>query len=230
MSKREFQILLAIVFVDLLTKLIVNYFLPFNEHVYVFGEYVSLYLTYNQGALGGQGEYILEGVGNTNVAVIVVCLAGLILLSYILFIRKKNVKPVYKILGGISLYLVLAVVMETAIWHFSNFNVSVWTASVVGKVTGIIIYGSLFYLSQDKLIRLSLLPILSAGLGNLLSHFYIPFKVIDFISIKGSYETLRIGIFNIADLAFYLGAIALVISLVIFLSRKLGNTITKLSS
>ena len=64
------------------------------------------------------------------------------------------------------------------------------------------------------------LLLLACGIGNLLSHFYKPYFIIDFINIEGSYELLRIGVFNFADLSFNIGAIGFIISLVFYLLKN----------
>jgi lipoprotein signal peptidase len=64
------------------------------------------------------------------------------------------------------------------------------------------------------------LIILAAGVGNLIGHFYPPYRVIDFINIKGSYELLRIGVFNIADFAFDVGIVGLIISIAFVVFKR----------
>ena len=102
-----------------------------------------------------------------------------------------------------------------------GFSITSWTASVMHKITGLTIYSLLFYWSTNKWIRLSTLLILAGGVGNLISHFYPPYRVIDFINIDGSYEHLLIGVFNFADVAFYVGGISLVISIAIMLINRI---------
>ncbi|GHT80657.1 hypothetical protein FACS189467_3350 [Bacteroidia bacterium] len=98
---------------------------------------------------------------------------------------------------------------------FANVTISDWVTSVVLRIVTLIICGIFFCLSKNKWIRFSFLLILAGGVGNLISHFYSPFRIIDFIFIKGSYELVRIGVFNLADFVFYIGMVALVISAVV---------------
>ena len=100
-----------------------------------------------------------------------------------------------------------------------GLSITSWTASVMHKITSLTIYSLLFYWSTNKWIRLSTLLILAGGVGNLISHFYPPYRVIDFINIGGSYEHLLIGVFNFADVAFYVGGISLVISVAAMLIK-----------
>lgn len=221
MTKKELIIVLSIVAFDLITKLTANYYLPFEEDFSIIGNKVSLYLTYNQGATGGQAGYFIEGESNKNMTIVQTCISGLILLSYILYIRKKELRTIYKILIGIVLYVSLTILIEVTREYLSTFVISSWITSVTGKLTALTIYACLFYLTRDKWIKFSSLLILSCGIGNLLSHFYLPYKVIDFIYIEGTYELLRIGVFNFADLAFDIGIIGLIISVIALLYRKL---------
>jgi lipoprotein signal peptidase len=193
-----------------------NYYLPFNEDLYILGDKVSLYLTYNQGATGGQADYLLAAEANSkNLTVLLTCFNGLVLLAYVLFIRKRQIRIIYKVLIGIVFLLVLSIRTDIILPLLGEIIITSWTTSVVGKITGLIIYGSLFYLSKNKWIRYFTLIMLACGVGNLMSHFYVPYRVIDFINIEGSYELLRIGVFNFADLAFDIGAIGLVISTIV---------------
>jgi lipoprotein signal peptidase len=220
MKLKEVIILFTIVVFDLITKLTANYYLPFQKNVNIFGDTLSFYLTYNQGAAGGQAAYII-GDNNNNVTIILTCVSGLILLSYFFYIRGKKIRTTYKVLIGVAIYLALSLSLELTQRLFIDVAVSSWTTSVIGKLTGLTLYGSLFFLTKNKWIRISALIILACGLGNLISHFYLPYRVIDFLNIEGSYDLLRIGVFNFADLAFYMGAIGLILSILYLLLKKL---------
>ncbi|WP_394708156.1 signal peptidase II [uncultured Bacteroides sp.] len=78
--------------------------------------------------------------------------------------------------------------------------------------------------------RLFIVIIISSGFGNLISHFYYPYRVIDFIDIKGSYELLRIGVFNFADFALDFGICGLLITLIVIAIRRIINYATKVYS
>ncbi len=224
-NKKELGILLTIVTLDLITKILANNYLPFGQQVNVIGNKLSLYLTYNQGATGEQASFLLQAQKDKNIAIILICINGLSLLTYLLIIRKLNLGTIYKVIIGIILYVALTNAAEIIKPILTQYNITSWAASVMGKVTGLIIYGVLFYFTKDKLARLSVILILACGFGNLLSHFYRPFLVIDFIYIDGLYELLRIGIFNFADLSFDVGIVGLIVFLLIWAFRKLtGST------
>jgi len=220
-KRKEFIILIGIVIVDLITKLIANSFLPLKEEVCFIGEKVCFYLTYNQDSTGGQASFILQNSHNKNMTIVLSCLFALVLLGYILFIRKQKMRTLYKILIGIGLYVILSIIMTLIQPLLDNITISSWTTSVVGKLTTlIIIFCIILCFHLEKWIRLSLVIIFAAGIGNLLSHFYSPYHVIDFIFVEGSYELLRIGVFNIADLTIYIGLLGLIASTLFYELKK----------
>jgi lipoprotein signal peptidase len=222
MKKKELIILIILVVFDTVTKLAANYFLPFHKDVHILGDGVSFYLTYNEGSTGQQANFLMEGESNKNLTIILSCISGLTLLAYFFYIRRRPLRKTYKVLIGMGLFFALSILMEMIRPYILNVIVSSWTASVVGKMTGLILYGTLFWLSTNRWIRFSFLFILACGFGNLLSHFYFPYRIIDFISIEGSFELFRIGVFNFADVAFDIGVVGLIISM-IFLGLKKMN-------
>lgn len=223
MKRKELNVLISIVLIDLTTKLVADFFLPFNNFVDIIGQYFCFYLTYNQESTGGQADAMFDPQFNKNLLIILYSINWLITLLYALFIRTKNISLFYKILTGIVLFILLFISINFTYPLFWSASISSWTASVVGKLSVLSLWGAILYFSKDKWIRLFLLAIISCGIGNLLSHFYSPYMVIDFIYIEGSYELLRIGIFNLADFAFDVGIIGLIISLIVKLIKKIKN-------
>ena len=218
---KECIIFTIIVIVDLITKLTANIFLPFKEIIPLIGEKVCFYLIYNEGSVGGQANFILQNAHNINLTIIISCFFALIVFGYILLIRKQKIRTFYKVLIGIGLFVILSIIMEFIQPLFENLNISPWTTSVIGKLTAlVIVFCIIFCFRLEKWIRIPLVIIFAGGVGNFLSHFYYPYRIIDFISVEGSYRLLRIGVFNIADLVFYIGLLGLIISVLIYEFKK----------
>jgi lipoprotein signal peptidase len=211
---------IAIIIIDLATKLLANWFLPFKENVPLLGEKFSFYLIYNEGSTGGQANALIGNMYNKNLLIISACISVAILMSYILYIRKRELKTFYKILIGIGLYLVLSVIVVNIQRVFVDVNISNWLTSVIGKIFGLAIWGTVAYLIKNDTIRFPFVLVLAAGVGNLLSHFYPPFLIIDFIYIEGLSQLVKIGVFNFADLAFDIGIIWFIIALIIIDVKK----------
>ena len=227
-NKRLILISLIIIGIDLITKIVVYNFLPFNEHVSLIGDKLSLYSTYNTDSTGGQADYIYSKSGlDKNYELFLSTISGILIALYILLIYRldKWKKKKWLLLIPLVLFNLVLVGLTKRLCPdvpFTNHFIS-WF-SKIGTIVFVIV---LIYLVSDKWIRLFLICILSAGIGNLISHFYPPYHIVDFISIKGSYELVRIGIFNIADLTLYLSLLSIV-GYVIYSSikkQKLRHTI-----
>lgn len=115
--------------------------------IFIFGRVLKIgfYLTYNQGTLGEQGAYFLREDSNKNVVILLACISGFIILSYIILIRKAPLKVIYKVLIGVALFLTLSVAMEMVRPLLGGFSITSWTASIMHKITGSTIYSLLFY-------------------------------------------------------------------------------------
>ena len=79
-----------------------------------------------------------------------------------------------------------------------------------------------------SILKWALAFIIATGIGNGLNYFYEPYKVIDFIYVEGSYELLRIGVFNIADLSYDIGMLMIIGYAVYSGLKKLQNGVYKL--
>ncbi|MCB2377859.1 signal peptidase II [Hymenobacter sp. BT635] len=177
---------------------------------------------------GGQAAYLLEDQTNHNLILLRLYINYVFLAIYILYIRNKNIKIAYKYIIGIILLILLSFATNLIHPLFPSLVISNWTTSVIGKLAGISLYGLFFYLSRNKWIRIFCLLILAAGLGNLCSHFYSPFMVIDFINIEGTYDLFRIGVFNIADLSLDIGAVGLLVALLLLFLRRVARKLFKI--
>lgn len=209
-----------IIGIDLLTKILALHLLPFQNQIQLFGEHVCFYLTYNMDSTGGQADYLLSQEKNKNIALISSSLIGIIMMTYTIFIYNRKIKRAYKWLIGIGILILLLVISESIKPKLSYLEISSWQTSIISKIAGIYIYLTIFILTKNNRIRLFTTIIISAGIGNLASHFYYPFRIVDFIEIKRTYEILRIGVFNLADLAFDIGFVGLITSLIRLLIKQ----------
>jgi len=220
-NKKALIILASVILFDIVTKMLALNLLPFQENVYIIHDKLSFYLTYNEGSTNVQADLLLNHEQNKNLTVVMIAIAFLVLILYIFIINKKNLTVLYKWIIGICLYIFLMVLIEHLKLNI-NIEISNWTASLISKIVGVLFYLTFYFLAKNKYLKLFILFIISAGLGNLLNHFYYPYKVIDFINIKGSFETLRIGVFNFADFVFNISFFGMIITLILIGINKLG--------
>ena len=147
-------------------------------------------------------------------------LNSLLLVSYIVLVYNINIRRLYKWLIVLVLYILTSVLLQVVKPNFSDVELSNWATSVITKLAALTLYSAVFLLVKDNLIRVFSLIIISAGLSNLINHFYYPYQVIDFINVEGSYQLLKIGVFNIADVAFDIGFIGLIISVLVYICKS----------
>ena len=211
-KKKELIILLTIIALDLVTKIVAYNCLPFRQDVNIIGDKVVFHLVYNENSTGFRSAYFYQNDENRNLTLILGSILMLISLSYILFIKSKKVRILYKILIGIALFLIISMLLAIVALLLINLNISTWGAAVVGTLSTLIFYSSIFYFVKDKLIRYSLILIIACWIGNFISYFYPPFFIINFIRIDKLYEFVS---FNLAYLSRDIGLITVVISLLI---------------
>ncbi|QNR25118.1 signal peptidase II [Croceimicrobium hydrocarbonivorans] len=222
LERRFITLMLVIVVVDLATKLLALNTLPFQQKIFLIGDKISFYLTFNEEATGGQAGYLLEQEFNKNQTLVLNAIAAFILIGFVFMIKKQNIKKLFKWLIIIGIYILTSIILEL-IKPSLNIEVSTWTASLVSKIAGISIYLTILTFINNSQLKLFFWMVISAGLGNLLSHFYYPYRIVDFINIDGSYELLRIGVFNLADLAFDLGIIGIFVTLIVLTVNKIKS-------
>lgn len=224
-NKKLITILILIVGFDLLTKIIALNLLPFQNHVDLIGEKVSFYLTYNMNSTGGQGEYFLRQENNKNISLVFASTIIIFLIIYSLLINRTTIKNKYKWLIGIGIFVLSMIISEIVKRQFPNLIISNWATSIFTKIVGISFYTLILTKLTNRFLRLFIVIIISAGVGNLINHFYYPYRVIDFIDIEGTYELLKIGVFNIADFAFDIGICGFLITLTTITIKKIIDKI-----
>ena len=213
-NKKALIIIATVILFDIVTKMLALNLLPFQKNVYIVQDRLSLYLTYNEGSTGVQADLLLKHENNKNLYVGMLSIAIFILTLYVFLINKKNLSVSYKWIIGICLYILLSVLINY-LKHHVNIEINNWTASLISKSAVLLFYLTFYFFTKNKYLKIFILLIISAGLGNLLNHFYYPYKVIDFINVKGSYETLRIGVFNFADLVLNISFLGVFITLIL---------------
>lgn len=216
---KYFIIIFFLTLADLISKILALFFLPFGQDICLIDNTFGFFLGYNTESTGGQVDYLLQDDPNKNFSIIISSVFYILLTIGIFIIEKFQIKRIYKLVIEVISGALLVVLIGLIGSNFQQYQISNWWTSVISKIAAIVFYSGLFVLIRNKQIRFFLVIILSAGIGNLLSHFYYPYSIIDFIYIEGSYELLRIGEFNLADLFFDIGIVGLIIAIIINLVK-----------
>jgi lipoprotein signal peptidase len=217
---KYYPYILGIFGLDLVTKLLAYFILPLNEYVSVFGHNLEFYLTFNTGASGTKAASITQSFNNPNMALFVGGVFGLVAGTILYLTKNVKFKLWQKsviVLLALTLYVGLQMnISNIRTYVFDDYFISWFTK--IGAMT--LVFG-LFIISKDKWLKVILISYFSCGLGNLISHFYPPFAVIDFISAPLLYDFLRLGICNLADILADICLILLVIRLLIIWFKTL---------
>ncbi len=225
MSK-YYPYILGIFGVDLVTKLLAYFTLPLNEYVSVFGHNLEFYLTFNTGASGTKAASITQRFNNPNMTLFVGAVFGLVSGSILYLTKNVKFKLWQKsviVLLALTLYVGLQMnISNIRTYVFDDYFISWFTK--IGAMT--LVFG-LFIISKDKWLKVILISYFSCGLGNLISHFYPPFAVIDFISAPLLYDFLHLDICNFADI---LADICLILIVIRFLTIVFRNINLKMKN
>jgi hypothetical protein len=200
-----------IVFMDFVAKILANNLLPYKETVIILENNICFYLTYNVGSIGSLGSILLSKLPIKNLIILLNGINSIIISIYILRVKKFQFDKILKWVFGFALYYLLFFPEFLIVFLFKNIHLSNHFVSWF-SILGVIIFClTVFFNIRDDKIRLILTFIIGAGFGNLISHFYPPYYVIDFIYVKFLYDCFRIGILNFADMIYYLSLLSLVI-------------------
>ncbi|QDK81232.1 hypothetical protein EXU85_22525 [Spirosoma sp. KCTC 42546] len=165
----------------------------------VLGETLRFYLTYNTGASGTKAQEMAGQFLNPNLYLLLVGCFGTFAGIAIIFTRNHSFKLWQKILIPILVLVafgfIIDIVANSLFYVPSNHFVSWFT-----KLGGSVFFLGFIVLVKDDWLRLALTGCLSCGISNLLSHFYSPFAIVDFIYSPFLHEWLHLNICNIADI------------------------------
>lgn len=217
--KTNLLVAIGVISLDTITKLLAFAFLPYDEYVDVLGEKLQFYLIYNTGASGTKAQEMAEKFLNPNLYLLLVGCFGLLAGVAIILTRNRRFQLWQKILIPILVIVVVGfiinIVANSLFYVPSNYFVSWFT-----KLGGSIFFLGFIVLVKDNWLRMALTGCLSCGIGNILSHFYPPFAVVDFIYSPFIREWLHLNICNIADILVDIFLVLVVLRFVVLIVNK----------
>lgn len=223
--KKYLLIAIGVISLDTITKLLAFAFLPYNEYVEVFGEKLRFYLTYNTGASGTKAQEMAGQFMNPNLYLLLVGGFGLLAGTAIIVTRNYRFKLWQKTLIPILILFALGFIVDkvanSMFFVPSNYFVSWFT-----KLGGCVFFLSVIVLVKDDWLRVALTCCLSCGIGNLLSHFYPPFAIVDFIYSPFLHKWLHLNICNIADVLIDVFLILAVLRFVVLMVSKVRQQLS----
>ena len=223
MSIRKFlPYIISIISLDLLTKLLAYFLLPFDKYVSILGEDLGFWLTYNMSSSGSKAGVATSDFQNPNVALFLAAFFGLTYGILLISTRNYRFKAWHKIgiiIVCVTVYLVILLTVPNLIQtSFDNYFIS-WFS----KIGAIMLVLGFFTIINDYWLKVILISYASCGLGNLLNHFYPPFYTIDFISSSLLNKWYHLGICNVADILADTFILLFAFRLIIIAIQKITN-------
>lgn len=201
------RLLLALVVVDVATKLAAFHFLPHGQAVTVVPG-LRLYLALNEwGVMGGA-----EGIDavTANPAYTILLAAGLVLFAaVILRLSASSIAFGWQVFAGLLIFLAIAFLTETLAASVSH--VALPAGVIVGTIRLAVLTVSLaFYFASSSPSARAPFTLLAAGaLANAASYVYPPYTVVDFLMIpleafSAAADSTSVGVINLADVYLFL--------------------------
>jgi lipoprotein signal peptidase len=216
----------ALVLFDAATKLTVSQVLPYQREVGDFlGSY--FYLTFNKESTGYAFKQMFGGFTGSGLVMYSLVYLGLAL--YLHVIERVKVRLWLKAALGAAIFFTMGY-FGLRIKSVSFFPISIYGASILKMISPLMLLAKIVSMLKDGPYRFGFSMILAAGIGNLLSHFYPPFIIVDFIYIPIFNRIFGSGVMNVADIASNLGVLFLCGYLPFSLAASLiGKTVGKRS-
>jgi hypothetical protein len=208
-------ILAALIAVDLTTKELARLLLPPHRGIDS-AAVVQLVLRNNSSGLGTWGQAATHGsttsdgaAGGIGLAVVGVSL---------LVLRQSRWSRPKKSLVVVGAYLLAVILSAAALRTVAAAPVSLWIA--LARAGGATLFTSLWCLAPPGWWRIATTLLAAAALGNLVSLIFPPYAITDFLFSRPVSSLLGWGVFNIADLYYFVGIVGLVVALLIALASR----------
>jgi lipoprotein signal peptidase len=214
--KIDLLLVLILVLIDTGTKVGAYAFLPPGNWPIGIGDDLSLFLMLNETGIAlSRGEHyakwpsmhIAQAIAFLAMSVVVIALA------------RSGIRWSFRVLAGIGSLLAVALgsffLAELLPKVFDDQRPSV----ILMRASGLVLLLVLVMCSRTLYFRACFTLMAAAGTGNLLSFFYPPFRIVDFIHSRWMREAIDSGSFNVADVYVIFSCIMLLAAPVYLLVR-----------
>lgn len=205
----------AIFGIDVLTKVIAQIFLPFEQRVDLLGGKSYFYLIHNKTGFSSVQNMSFEQLGLSANIAFFSAFATVLFAVYLGFIQKSPWKSVWKWLLGILLCCILyfAVIVVTLLYG-DNFTLHPRMMALIRFIAMSTLWLVIFSIAKNPLLKIICVLTLAAGVGNSINMIFPPFGVIDFIFIEPLYQVTGTQICNFADIVLIIAVFLMVVAFV----------------
>lgn len=186
------KVFFILVAVDLVSKLLAYYAIPDNP------SNISSPIAYSViiNDTGSNAALDYYQIGNDLTIVLASLCIGLLGL-YVILIQKSPLPTMRKIVFGVMIYFAFSVIIGL-LQDVKGFMIqSKYLLGIIKLIGPLFFYGTLYYFTKAGDFKFAWTLMVAGGAGNLLSYFYPPFGVVDFVSMN--MPGMGNVVFNLAD-------------------------------
>jgi lipoprotein signal peptidase len=214
--KLDLLLVLILFLIDTGTKVAAYAVLPPGNWPLGIGDDLSLFLMLNDIGVGLSRSELYAKWPSMHIAQAIALLAMSVV---VVSLARSGIRWSLRILAGFGSLLILALgsflLAELLPKVFDDQRPSV----ILVRASGLVLILVLFMCSRALYFRACFTLMAAAGAGNLLSLFYPPFAVVDFIHSRWVSGVLEVGSFNVADVYLIFAYIMLMAAPVYLLVR-----------
>jgi lipoprotein signal peptidase len=204
--KLDLLLVLILVLIDTGTKVAAYAVLPPGNWPLGVGDDLSLLLSLNEMGVAVSPSDVFAKYPSMPIAQAIAMLAMSVV---VIALARSEIRRGFGVLAGIGSLLVLVLgsvfLAEVLPKVFDDQRHSV----ILMRASSLVLLLVLIMCSRTLYFRACFTVMAAAGAGNLLSFFYPPFAIVDFIRSRWMCEVIDMGVFNVADLYFLLSCIML---------------------
>lgn len=225
-------ILIILVLIDIISKIIIYLLLPDFSEILIIKSFLSFYKTYNDTGLAGGTQSLLQYKSLIIIGSLLYFIFGFLTLFIKYF---KNNKKIKFLIIVISIFFIIIIIYFSSQFSKLFENINNYFFVILRSIGPVLFVFSLFLVIKEKYVKIMFMMLLAGNIGNFLSSFYPPFKVVDFIRIIIPFSfditeyTFSISdfIFNIADIYIFIFILLLLILPIYLLLKLINRLISK---
>ncbi len=204
------KLLLILVAADLAAKLVAWFFFRGSSAPASGNAFLQLNIIVNDTGSNAALDYY--GIGGDLRVLLASLFVGL-LGTYVILIQRAKIPTARKIIVGVALYGALSMILAALPDSNESLFSSRYVMGLIKLAGPLVFYGSLYYFTESPDFKFCWMLMIAGGIGNLLSYFYPPFGVVDFILMR--MPDIGDVVFNLADV-FSTASIVLLIGVAIY--------------
>jgi lipoprotein signal peptidase len=213
---RQNWLLSFLIAFDFLSKILLYVVLPLEKSIFLLDGF-RLILQTNEFGLGSEASRLF---GSNAIPILSLSFSHLLVACMAWYVRGKTWSAFSKVfLCGVAfVVLTLLSIATSVIFHVEWSNR--YLVTLLGRVGAIVLVLTVYHFIRERYFKIAFAFLSAAGLGNFLSYFYPPFKVVDFMYSDLFRVLFKVQVCNFADLYVPVGIYIVILSPIYLLTRS----------